>query len=432
MLAASSAARRRGPLQRQARWLSADAAAARGPLFRRRFGLEWCLTKDALLESNPGPVLVAQSYEWEKDGEVSQARRYSSFKSHKAYWESIDECRRRGLEQNFHEVLTEGQRRCLYFDLDGPPPYLTERDKIVDLLKQSLWWFFGGARRGWDERQAVQPVVLAGQSADKFSVHVVFPDVQFDDHAHQMQYLNAYLSILPDLTVGGHPLLHELVDSVPYTRFQLFRGPFACKLRDGSLRPDTSLEPNMQFNGDPLTCFAGYANPDYALELPSVEQLLSENEALNKLYKERRGRILRATGGQASSADQFNLYNDSFQTDRKGEADFCGLSPVETFEMALNMVHPLRASQWWSWFRISGVTTAMLELHSCDAAARKRILDAHVVWSRGYENFDYGENLGMIERSAGCRVSGLPLLVRIACFDNPMMQIRQPAKQLVV
>lgn len=46
---------------------------------------------------------------------------------------------------------------------------------------------------------------------------------------------------------------------------------------------------------------------------------------------------------------------------RAGPDYFCaGLSHVEMWERALPALHPLRASQWSSWFKISAIAQTLL------------------------------------------------------------------------
>mmetsp|Transcript_130538 Transcript_130538/g.418556 ORF Transcript_130538/g.418556 Transcript_130538/m.418556 type:complete len:483 (+) Transcript_130538:93-1541(+) len=405
---------------------------------RREYGLQWYQSRDALLQADPGPVLVGTSYEYAKGERVTQARKYSAFQSHEDYWEVVNDRLNDGLLHNLHEVLQEREARCLYFDLDGPPSYRAIHNEIISLLRQYVWWFFGGERRGW-RPEALEPVVLTSEDPNKYSAHVVFPEVQFRDHAHQEEYIKVLLSALPALTVdmpdgSSLPLLEKLVDCVPYSRFQLFRGPYACKLKQGQLRADTCLEPEGYFRSDPLAAFASHVDPGYALALPSVEQLLAENEELRHFRNSRSSSISlsarRGQNGMVSSVDEANLFQPLFQMLGEGELDLVGMTDVEQFETALKWLHPYRATQFWSWFRLSGVTYSMLARYTDDPGARRRIWDAHFAWSRGYESFDKEENVYAIERCQGRPVSGLSLLTRLARFDNPGMTVRETVMRI--
>jgi len=261
----------------------------------------------------------------------------------------------------------------------------------------------------------------------------VFPQIQFCDHSEQDGYIKVLLDGLPalliDLADGEHvPILAKLVDRVPYTRFQLFRGPHACKLVSGQLRPETSLQPDKLFRDDPLTCFAGRTEPSYALELPSVQNVLDWNPEVSNLHKRHQQRILDATVDgprQISPQDQANLYTELFrQRASVGIIDFAGMTDLEQYEAALKWIHPERASHWWSWFRISGVTSRMLERYSDNPVARDRIWHAHRRWSRAYPAFTEEENIELVQQSAGRPVSGLHLLLNLVRFDNPDVQVR--------
>lgn len=412
---------------------------------KREYGLEWYPNRAALHESHAGPVLVGASYEFEAPArpaaagaELRKVLKYSSFENHWDYWRCVESHLREGLPQNLHEVFPAQAPRCLYFDLDGSPDLKTSHAQITSWLQCYVRWFFGGDRRGW-EAGSPEPVVLTSANPTKYSCHVVFPQIQFSNYSHQAEYLPVLLSGLPALEVdlvGGIsvPILDRVVDRVPYSRFQTLRGPYACKLVGGQLLRETRLEPESLFRSDPLAAFAGLADSDYALELPPVELLLQENEELRHFYE-------RQLSGMASSAssfgpgwlygsarvspmDQANLYLSDFQRRGGGVIDLAGLTEVEQFEEALRWLHPDRASQYWSWFRISGVVCRMLEEHCDEEEHRRRIWEAFFAWSNGYPLFDVEENIEMVEKARGRCVSGLQLLLRLAQFDNPDMQLR--------
>lgn len=226
--------------------------------------------------------------------------------------------------------------------------------------------------------------------------------------------------------------MDQVVDKVPYMQFQLFRGPYACKFKDGRFRPETSLEPESFFLGDPLTCFAGHVAPQHALPMASVETLLSQNDELRHFHSEHARRLETVwTQGQGSSRswevspmDAENLYCPKFQMAGAGTIDLAGLTEVERFEEALQQIHPRRAHQWWSWFRISGVTCKMLQEHGRDAESRRRIWEAHMQWASEYPEFTAEENLEFVEKGIGRRVSGIGLLMRLVKFDNPEAVVR--------
>lgn len=396
------------------------------------YGLEWYLNKEKLLEADPGPVLVGTSYVFQKasgsnPGPV-QVMKYASFDSHWSYWEEI----RRNLKQNrlqsFHEVIPENAPRCLYFDLDGDSAYRDLHELIVQSLSSYVRWFFSGDQNGWGAEDP-EPVVMLSSSPSKYSCHVVFPQIQFSSFEEQAQYVTVLLTGLPALQVEledgeSIPILERLVDRVPYTKFQLFRGPYACKMKDGEIRPETQFVPVSFFQNDQRSCFASYVDPDWALNLASVDELLQHNDELRSLHQTHMNRMPISMGGTASHQDQLCLYDPVFQRRGGGFLDFAGRPDLEVYQDALKWLDPERAKQWWSWFRISGVTFTLLEKYQDNPDAREKIWRAHFQWSSRYENFSEAENVYQVERSRGKRVSGLPLLQRLVRFDNPDMRIR--------
>jgi len=390
------------------------------------------------MQSGPGPVLVGTSYEYRladvDSCSVKQARKYSSFQNHDAYWECLDHHNIEGIDHNLHEIFPADRPRCLYFDLDGPTGYREAHREIITLLQYFVRWFFDGDRHDWAQ-QDPEPLVLVSHDPNKYSCHIVFPQVQFRDFEHQSEYIQVLLNALPLVTLdfeGGEsvPILARVVDPAVYSKFQLFRGPYACKLKSGLLRPETKLEPEDCFRSDPLAVFAGRIEQDYALELPPVSQLLRNNEVLRHHHETKRWQIMAssvtpgAPSDGVSPQDQALLYDLGFQRKDGGTIDLAGLSDLEQFEQTLRYIHPDRASQWWSWFRISGVTCKMLQRYAHDPEARRRIWEAHFAWSRSYPGFDAAENVDMVENAYGKRISGLPLLMRLVHFDNPNRLVR--------
>lgn len=393
-------------------------------------GLEWHMSKQSLLLSEPGPVLVGSSYEVPGGGVSRQVRKYSSFQSHEDYWDLVRRYDDDGLQHNLHEVFPADQARCLYFDLDGPPGYKETQSKIVEWLQHYVRWFFAGDRMEW-EASSPHPVVLTSPDPSKFSCHVVFPELQFANHEEQARYMEVLFDGLPALEVkleGGQsvPILKQVVDRVPYSRFQLFRGPYACKLSQGRLRRDTQLDPEGHFRGDPLTIFAGHVVEEYALDIPLVEDLLARNDELRHLHEQAKAMVASAGVelGRISPQDRANLYDAKFRRHDSGVINFTGQTDLEVYESALGLLHPDRASQWWSWWRVSGVTCRMLRRYQDNEHARSRIWNAHFQWSSAYPTFDAEENVELVEGLAGKPLPDETLLFRMACFDNPNADVR--------
>eukprot|EP00932_Pfiesteria_piscicida_P016178 SRR837773.3114.p1 GENE.SRR837773.3114~~SRR837773.3114.p1 ORF type:complete len:312 (+),score=53.83 SRR837773.3114:399-1334(+) len=298
------------------------------------------------------------------------------------------------------------------------------------MLTSFVSWFFD--KRGDWQCEALEPVVLTSGDPSKYSAHVVYPQVQFKNYKNQSEYMSVMLSALSAVQVdrpdgSSKALLAELVDTAPYSPFQLLRGPYACKLKNGELDRESCLEPEGHFRSDPLAYFAGHVDAEYALPLPSVGNLLSVNEELRH-YRERYLAGLRHSSGsrpgRCSFQDEANLFHLFFSmAGDEGVLDLSRLSDVEKYEVALERLHHHRASQWWSWFRISGVTNDMLRRYGSDPELSRRIWSAHMKWSSGFPDFDEKENKEMVFSCDGRPVSGLNLLLRLLRFDNPGLNV---------
>mmetsp|Transcript_37133 Transcript_37133/g.78765 ORF Transcript_37133/g.78765 Transcript_37133/m.78765 type:complete len:477 (-) Transcript_37133:111-1541(-) len=413
---------------------------------RREMGLLWYPNKEELFQSlRPSPlassaVLVGSSYERLSGDRPSQARKYSSFHSHEDYWRTIEEHQEDGLLHNLHEVLPYWTARKLYFDLDGEPSYRQAHSKIIKLLTSHVHRFFGGLRAEWSIKD-MEPVVLATEDPTKYSAHVVFPRVQFKDHEEQSQYMQLFLGTLSmarvDMPDGRSiPLLEQLVDTVPYMRFQMLRGPHACKLKDGQLVPETRLEPENLYRNDELSTFAGHADPDIRLDLPPPGEILANDEELRHYHLEHKEQLRQSTGpgsGRVSIQDQVALFSPCYVMSHLGGTwDASSCTDVDKFEEALTLLHPRRATDWWSWFRISGVTYTMLVRYEGIPEVQRRIWDAHMKWSSGYEHFDYDENVHMVLDAEGKPKPGLNLLMRLVRFDNPNLIVIEEGHRVLL
>lgn len=400
------------------------------------YGLEWYPSRDAALEAQPGRLLVATPYEYEHCGQggftsLRQARKYAAFEDYRQFWDTIEGYQTQELPQNLHEVFVEDQPRCLYFDLDGHPSYRSGHKDIIRLLRTFVRWYFSGDRFGWSDLSP-EPVVLLSSDPKKYSCHVVFPQIQFENYAQQNEYTTALLAALPAMVLDlegeeSIQILDKLVDRVPYSRFQLLRGPFACKLKDGALQPETLLEPQEYFRNDPLTCFAGYVNPDYTLALPPVQRLLECNEELRQIIEKHSERVTSCQASRLPSLDLTNLLLDNFQTSHTGKLSLAGLTPLQQYEVCLKHLHPDRASHWWSWFRISGITFTLLDKYSHDEEAMQQIWQAHFKWSSQYDWFDEDENVEIVLKARGRSASGMGLLLILVRHDNPGLQVKEYA-----
>jgi len=397
----------------------------------REYGMRWYPTKETLISSGPGPVIVAHSSEIVnyKSGGSMQVKKYGSFQSHEAYWNFIDRHLEQDVPQGVHEVIQEHEPRCLYFDLDGKVELRGLHIEITEWLTKYVRWFFSGDRLNWKPSDP-EPIVLASSDPSKYSCHVVFPQIQFENFTAQSHYMAAMLNALPAMKVELEdgteiPILEEVVDRVPYMRFQLFRGPYACKLSSGRFRRETELEPEGYFRGDPLAFFAGHVDLDYALELPALQQLLAWNEELRDVTMRQRDRLMAAGGcdWRVPPGDLANMYLPRFQNLGGGSVDLAGLPEVLRYKEALRWLHPERAKQWWSWFRICGVTWSMLQRYGSNAEMCQQIWQAHHNWSSGYQPYCAAENEQMVNDCEGKFVSDMPLLSKLVRYDNPNMEV---------
>jgi len=384
--------------------------------------LTWHSSKAKLLSSDPGPVLVAT-------GKFHLAKAYSSFASHAEFFQCISAHQEQGTWHNLHEVMNEHGTRSLYFDLDGRPEYKQVHKLIINVLQQYVRWIFCGDRLNWRPEDPA-PVVLRSSEPSKYSCHVVFPQIQFDDHEQQSAYLKVLMSLLPaaqvQLACGSTvPILKEVVDCAPYHKFQTFRGPFACKLKNGIFLKTSQLIPESYFQGDPLSCFASRTEANYRLTTPKPDRLLEWNEEARKMSEMRGGFRSEQREGFSSMVDELLLFDSGFQNVGEAAAlDFAGYFPVDFYERALKLLHPDRASQWWTWFRVCGVTYSLLDAHGHDATLRQRIWKAHHQWAGTFHRYSFAENEMIVLKCAGKRVSGLALLRRLVRFDNPDVRIR--------
>ena len=125
---------------------------------------------------------------------------------------------------------------------------------------------------------------------------------------------------------GEERLLQRLVDGAVYKPFQLLRGPYACKMDEkGNVIGSSKFEPETVFRKDELTCFAGYVRPDYALPLRSVDEILSQHEAL---LQEDEQELPRWSQDPALYSSEFR-----WNSRRQGFLDLAGLTKLERYEV---------------------------------------------------------------------------------------------------
>merc|ERR1712151_964754 len=122
------------------------------------------------------------------------------FLNHRDYLDCLNYFEALACRHSLHELVLEHQPRCLYFDLDGVPEHKDLHENIISWLQSFVRWFFSGDSLNWAPEYP-EPVVLRSSSPEKFSCHVVFPQIQFRDFAHQSDYLPFLLEALGALQV---------------------------------------------------------------------------------------------------------------------------------------------------------------------------------------------------------------------------------------
>eukprot|EP00397_Hematodinium_sp_SG-2012_P022945 GEMP01023813.1.p1 GENE.GEMP01023813.1~~GEMP01023813.1.p1 ORF type:complete len:257 (+),score=40.30 GEMP01023813.1:528-1298(+) len=222
---------------------------------------------------------------------------------------------------------------------------------------------------------------------------------------HQSQYVPRLVEGISDFS----ETLEDVVDRIPYSRFQLFRCPWAAKLSSEGLQRDTMfVPPKDQFRNNPNTVFVGYTKSTYRRPLPPPIPWTP--------------RVIARQGFRAGLLDGNCLYLDRFlQTERDYVFHF-DTDVAFSLRQALALLHPYRATHWWSWFRICGVIFRIYE-EQINRGSKDEVMEAFLQWSqRYYPYFQRDENISMIMRCAGKRISGGYLLSQLVLFDNPNMR----------
>uniref|UniRef100_A0A0G4HMM6 Uncharacterized protein n=1 Tax=Chromera velia CCMP2878 TaxID=1169474 RepID=A0A0G4HMM6_9ALVE len=272
-------------------------------------------------------------------------------------------------------------------------------------------------------------------------------------------------------TDRGRPEVNAVIDRAPYTSFQLLRAPFACKLRDGQPAEDSTLVPYTwpPWKNDERTFFASFVEPLYASPSATtdIEEICARREdvrTVRELHQRSRGGtaalwgfVKRPGSGAGGGGDSLNLFSPQFVKgkglERKGEREgekasskrnkksspgamddledvsgtservvLAGLSDVAIFRTLLNDLHPSRASDWYSWFRVCGICWTLLESGKASEEATADTWEAFFAWSKQYTDFDEAENIKMVEKNEGrpfAWAQGRRTLLQMAEHDNP-------------
>jgi len=374
----------------------------------------WHLRRDEAVAAAGGArPLVATSYLTQEEtsrGESRAVKKFSFFESYQDYHSYIQFCIASGEVQGIDEMLLEDQERVLYFDLDCKTDVVSLKaisQQIVEVLSCYVQWFFLLDKRPF-------PVVLWSEQAEKFSVHVLFPEIQFPNHAGQMVYLPTLVQGMR-LIEGKFSFLRALVDPFPYNKCQFFRGPYAAKLRPTGYDASTALVPRSLLRGDPLTAFIGYCNPDYKVGLPTLSEIVSQRASLRRQTTMERY--------CAGTTDDMVLWGDEFVKDSEADLlDLRNMHEVDQFAELLPHLNPLRASHYWSWFRVAGVAARLIKMYP---ALEQDVWQAFETWSQNFPRYCFFENRSMIEKAAERpNLPTVKLVEQLASFDNPLLEIR--------
>lgn len=395
-------------------------------------GLTWFPEKRSLIENAPkdwrlrpivaescmkpsAPKAASQVFKSRKSAGMQLVKRYAFVESH--------DCLRQLSQQqrptNFFEVLHYESPRSLYFDLDGAPVHRAKQEEILDALTSYVEKEF--------EQTKLRPVVKQNKDAKKFSCHVIFPEIQFADHAHQTQYVPRLVNNMPDFL----SILGEVVDPIPYSKFQLLRAPWAAKLSTENMRlqSETMFEPTPMsselYEEDPNIVFASYCGKEYRRTLPPPKPFIVN-------FNNRS--LLRGVGQGLPSC----LFVPEFtQLEARGLHLFPQLDPVGQLREALALLHPKRASHYYSWLKITGIvahffhdTAPVCTLQEwtrfSDEEFAKRnpeVLELFYEWSSQYPDFNEYENLKLLRqqhiKTIERRINGWFLLRKMLLFDNP-------------
>jgi len=323
------------------------------------------------------------------------------------------------MSHRLFEVLDESSPRCLYFDLDGDVKYREREDFIIHELKTYVEREF--------ECEFLTPVIIRSQDQSKFSCHLIFPEIQFANHTHQLQYVPRLLYHLKDFSQE----LVEVVDRAPYSRFQNFRLPWAVKLslKDG-IKPNSRFDPNKPYLDDWKTIFAGYTNPAYRRKLPAAKAWIMTGPITR----------LRIRSPHERASDINCLYLEKFlQNEPKGVCELPDLhtDQVAWFQFCLDRINPSRADHWWSWFRLCGMVYRIMHPDEWDVDAVENphadtILEIFLKWSSSYKDYNRQENIDLINGARGKeRISGPRLLKNIIMFDNPNIEFPQLSQEIL-
>eukprot|EP00921_Rhytidocystis_pertsovi_P017529 GHVQ01027568.1.p1 GENE.GHVQ01027568.1~~GHVQ01027568.1.p1 ORF type:complete len:620 (-),score=74.23 GHVQ01027568.1:461-2320(-) len=402
--------------------------------------------------------------------EVRVVKKYTAFRSHGEFYQCLVNGYDNGYPLPLYELLLDYQPRALYFDLDGPVQMTDKHGMIVDTLTSLISWVL---LPPGETEAAIKPIVHISESPKKYSAHVVYPQLQFADHNHQNAVVALLLKALDrlednpvllyqpataDNKMFGKTLfsdLREVVDRRPYSKFQAFRAPFACKLRVSATPAVSSsnyatsdqnpvflpLPGQELYELDPLYGFASYVEPSLSVLPPhrlSRDSIIERHPFLrDSIYRPVPNRQA-AVRWRAVGEEHLGFNADVFRKEficKSEEAyqDGGALTDwlrgwllheeVDIYEKLMPCLNEKRCDDFSSWFRLCGITYSMLRKYKADTSAQRRIWTAFFRWSAGYKNFNQTENIQAVLTCRGKRVCGLKSLIAMVDHDRPQLQL---------
>eukprot|EP00922_Rhytidocystis_sp_ex-Travisia-forbesii_P016969 GHVS01025331.1.p1 GENE.GHVS01025331.1~~GHVS01025331.1.p1 ORF type:complete len:380 (+),score=64.81 GHVS01025331.1:199-1338(+) len=335
-------------------------------------------TRDLLLSAHPptnqNKLYVAKDYFKRPSSSLPSSsfrvvKKYSTAQSHKSLLSVLLHSYGSDRPLSLYEVITAGQKRVLYFDLDGTIEEKPAHQNIVNDITAAV-------SRAFKLSSDPTPTVLLSDSSHKYSSHILFPQLQFSNHEEQSSCMPLLFSLLQQ----DYPRLAGLVDLHPYSAFQAFRAPFAVKLKPPPVASGGGgvLQIDRLCRDDPLTAFTTFANPSYSILSPA------------KLSRR-----------QPSPAAQRDL--------------------VSTYEQLLPLLHPSRCSHYSTWVVLAFVTYSLLATQAIAVPAlQRRVWSCWFRWSSGYKHFDQKENERVVLGCKGKKINrSLRILVQMVEHDRP-------------
>eukprot|EP00922_Rhytidocystis_sp_ex-Travisia-forbesii_P016970 GHVS01025332.1.p1 GENE.GHVS01025332.1~~GHVS01025332.1.p1 ORF type:complete len:430 (+),score=71.03 GHVS01025332.1:199-1488(+) len=385
-------------------------------------------TRDLLLSAHPptnqNKLYVAKDYFKRPSSSLPSSsfrvvKKYSTAQSHKSLLSVLLHSYGSDRPLSLYEVITAGQKRVLYFDLDGTIEEKPAHQNIVNDITAAV-------SRAFKLSSDPTPTVLLSDSSHKYSSHILFPQLQFSNHEEQSSCMPLLFSLLQQ----DYPRLAGLVDLHPYSAFQAFRAPFAVKLKPPPVASGGGgvLQIDRLCRDDPLTAFTTFANPSYSILSPGVRtaDILLSNPRLLGLAKLSRRQpspaAQRGSSPRISAAYDFNLFDDKFiLNDQPKTISYSCADLVSTYEQLLPLLHPSRCSHYSTWVVLAFVTYSLLATQAIAVPAlQRRVWSCWFRWSSGYKHFDQKENERVVLGCKGKKINrSLRILVQMVEHDRP-------------